>query len=323
MSRILCVCNEFLTPAHRAAIEAAAAETGFSVRFFPDEEAAKAGLQNCEVLYAHSPALVRAAPKSLSWFCCSAAGIDPYCKDDGIFQNPDCLLSNSSGAYGVAISEHILMVTLMLLRRYPEYNTFVREHRWQRNLPIRSILGSRITVLGTGDLGTSFAVRARALGAAQIVGINRSGRSSSDCYDRVLPSDRLDEVLGETEILVLALPATPETDGILSRERIVLLPRAAIVVNVGRGSAIDQEALAEALNADRLFGAALDVVVPEPLPPEHPLWNTKHLLLTPHCSGDMALGWTCDRNVEMFCDDLRRYTAGQPLRYLADRRRGY
>ena len=138
-----------------------------------------------------------------------------------------------------------------------------------------------------------------------------------------LPQEQLDLVLPETEILVMALPSVADTVGILSRERIALLPRDAIVVNVGRGTAIDQEALMEALNAGRIAGAALDVVVPEPLPREHPLWSTRNLLLTPHISGNMSLGYTCDINVDMFCRDLENYAAGRPLEHRVDRKRGY
>ena len=134
----------------------------------------------------------------------------------------------------------------------------------------------------------------------------------------MLPQEQLDQVLPETEILVMALPSVADTVGILSRERIALLPRDAIVVNVGRGTAIDQEALMEALNAGRIAGAALDVVVPEPLPREHPLWSTRNLL-----SGNMSLGYTCDINVDMFCRDLENYAAGRPLEHRVDRKRGY
>ena len=135
--------------------------------------------------------------------------------------------------------------------------------------------------------------------------------------------DELNSVLPKTEILVMALPGTKETAHILSRERIALLPRDAYVVNVGRGTAIDQEALMEALNADRLAGAALDVCVPEPLPKDHPLWDTKNLLLTPHISGNMSLGITRDLDVELFCEDLRNYAAGRKLKRLVDRAVGY
>ena len=323
MSRDICVYLEFLTPAHKAQIEKAARETGFSVHFFDLDqfEEARACLQHCEVLYAHDLALLKAAPASLQWYCCSFAGVDIYCKDPSVFANPQCLLTNSSG-YGVTIAEHVVMVTLMLLRRMPEYEAVVRRHSWSRQLPIRSIRDNEFTILGTGNIGTNVAQRLRGMGAAKITGLSRSGRPSAD-FDRVLPISRLDEVLPETKILVMALPSTPETENILSRQRIALLPPDAYVINVGRGSALDQDALTEALNSDRLAGAALDVMVPEPLPPDHPMWNARSLILTPHVSGNMTLGYTCDVNVDMFCQDLANYAAGRPLVNLVDRTLGY
>lgn len=323
MSRDICVYLEFLTPVHKAQIEKAARETGFSVHFFDLDqfEEARACLQHCEVLYAHDLALLKAAPASLQWYCCSFAGVDIYCKDPSVFANPQCLLTNSSG-YGVTIAEHVVMVTLMLLRRMPEYEAVVRRHSWSRQLPIRSIRDNEFTILGTGNIGTNVAQRLRGMGAAKITGLSRSGRPSAD-FDRVLPISRLDEVLPETKILVMALPSTPETENILSRERIALLPPEAYVINVGRGTALDQDALTEALNSRRLAGAALDVMVPEPLPPDHPLWNARNLILTPHVSGNMTLGYTCDVNVEMFCRDLANYAAGRPLVNLVDRTLGY
>ena len=323
MSRDICIYQEFLTDAHKAQIEAAARETGFVPHYFTLDqfEEARACLQHCEVLYAHDLALLKAAPASLQWYCCSFAGVDIYCKDPSVFANPQCLLTNSSG-YGVTIAEHVVMVTLMLLRRMPEYEAVVRQHSWSRQLPIRSIRDNEFTILGTGNIGTNVAQRLRGMGAAKITGLSRSGRPSAD-FDQVLPIPRLDEVLPETKILVMALPSTPETENILSRERIALLPPEAYVINVGRGTALDQDALTEALNSRRLAGAALDVMVPEPLPPDHPLWNARNLILTPHVSGNMTLGYTCDVNVEMFCRDLANYAAGRPLVNLVDRTLGY
>lgn len=323
MSRDICIYLEFLTDAHRAQIEKAAGAAGFVPHFFTLDqfEEARACVQHCEVLYAHSIDLLRAAPATLKWYCCSFAGVDPYCKDPSIFANPDCLLTNSNG-YGVTIAEHVVMVTLMLLRRMPEYEEVVRSHSWSNQLPIRSIRDNEFTILGTGNIGVNVAERLRGMGAARIVGLSRSGRPHP-AFDEVRPIADLDKTLPEVKILVMALPGTAETVGILSRERLALLPADAYVVNVGRGTAIDQEALREALNAGKLAGAALDVMDPEPLPKDHPLWETKNLILTPHVSGNMTLGYTCDINVKMFCDDLANYAAGRTLNGLVDRTRGY
>ena len=268
MNRNICIYQEFLTEAHKDR------RTGFTPHFFNLDqfEEAKDCLQHCEVLYAHSADLLRAAPATLKWYCCSFAGVDLYCKDPGLFANPDCLLTNSN-VYGVTIAEHVVMVTLML-------------------------------------------------GAAKIVGLSRSGKPHP-AFDEVYPISALDDVLPRTKILVMALPSTPETVHILNRERIALLPADACVINVGRGTALDQKALAEALNSGKLAGAALDVMDPEPLPQDDPLWDARNIILTPHVSGNMTLGYTCDENVARFCADLENYAAGRPLAGLVDRNRGY
>ena len=325
MSRDICIFQSFLTPAHKAQITAAAEAAVMTPYFFTKDQfnAARDCVQHCEVLYAASPDLLRTAPATLKWYCASSAGVDAYCRDESLFANPNCLLSNSN-AYGVTIAEHTIMVTLMLLRQMPTVQEWMHRHDWSdEKPPMRSVCGSRITVLGTGDIGTSFARRVKAMGAKTVVGVSRSGRHVDDAYDAMYTTAQLDQVLPETEILAMALPGTAETEGILSRSRIALLPKEAVVVNVGRGTAIDQDALMEALNAGRLAGAALDVVRPEPLPPEHPLWNTKNLLLTPHLSGFMSLGITRDTAVALFCEDFENYIAGRPLKRLVDRRKGY
>lgn len=320
MSRIICVVNEFITDAHRRQIDAAAEKHGFSVRYYQTKADASGHLADCEVLFGHWRSLLKEAPM-LKWYCCSYAGVDPY---QPPFRFPESvLLTNSSGAYGVTISEHIMMVTLMLQRRMLDYAQIVRDRGWTNDLPVRSIQGSRLTLLGTGDIGTTFAQRAKTLCPASVTGVNRSGRVPDPVYDRVMPMAELDRVLPETDILVMSLPSTPETVGILSRERLALLPESAILVNVGRGSAIDQDALMDELNAGRLAGAALDVMTPEPLPADHPLWTTKNLLITPHVAGNMTLGYTCNKTVSMFCDDLENYAEGRPLKHLVDLKRGY
>ena len=323
MSRNICIYQEFLTDAHKAQIQKTAEEAGFVPHFFTLDqfEEAKACVQDCEILYAHSPKLLRAAPATLKWYCCSFAGVDPYCKDPTIFANPDCVLTNSN-VYGVTIAEHVVMVTLMLLRRMPEYEEIVRNRSWSNQLPIRSIRDNEFTILGTGNIGVNVAERVRGMGAAKIIGLSRSGKPHP-AFDEVHPIADLDKVLPDTKILVMALPGTAETIHILNRARIALLPKDACVINVGRGTAVEQEPLIEALNSGRIAGAALDVMDPEPLPKDHPLWSAKNLILTPHVSGNMTLGYTCDTNVAMFCEDLKNYAAGKPLNGFVDRVKGY
>lgn len=319
--RKLAVCVTFMNEKYRRQIDAAAEAAGFMVHYYDTQAALTPHIGDYEVLFGHPvPALLRQASQ-LKWLCSDYAGVEKYL-DDAVWPRPDCLLSNASGAYGPTISEHILMVLLMLLRRMPEYQADLCQRQWTFHTPIRSIIGSHVVMLGTGDIGSHTARRLKALGAS-VTGVCRSGRSKEPAFDRVVPIQELDSVLPSADALVMALPSTPETEGVLSRERIALLPERVYVVNVGRGSAIDQNALVEALMQRKLAGAALDVMTPEPLPADDPLWDCPNTIITPHVSGNMSLGLTCDIDVDMFCADLARYAAGEPLANLVDRTRGY
>ena len=154
MSRNICVWLDDTSPAVqdeiRSNITAAAEKCGFVPYFYTREADAAADLPKFEVMYGHSTDLAMNAP-NLKWMCCSWAGVAPFCQD-GVLSE-DCILTNSAGAYGDTIAEHSIMVLLMLLRRMPEYEEIVSRREWRNRLPIRSILGSRITVLGAGDIG--------------------------------------------------------------------------------------------------------------------------------------------------------------------------
>lgn len=320
----IAVYTGFMTDAYRKKIDQAAAAAGFTADYYDSAqptERLEANLENYEIIYGHIPPALLKGAKNLQWLCSDFAGIEGYL-DESVWPRPGCLLSNSSGAYGPTISEHIVMLALMLLRRMPEYLPALARREWPYYAPIRSVAGSRVVMLGTGDIGSNTARRMKALGAS-VTGVCRSGKAAEPSFDRVVSVRALDSVLPGTDLLVMALPATAETVGILTRERIALLPPTAYVINVGRGAAIDQDALVEALRSRRLAGAALDVMVPEPLPADHPLWECPHTILTPHISGNMSLGLTCDLDVEMFCRDLAHYANREPLEHLVDRTRGY
>ncbi len=323
MGKKLVVACDFLTDWQKERIRLSAMEYDYDLTFFEDEEAAKGSreLRECEVLFSRTCALIPET-KALKWAASSNAGVEPYL-EPGVFPSGETVLTNSAGAYGVTISEHVVMVTLMMLRQMPRYQAYMREKEWHRKLPVRSIYGSTVTVLGTGDIGRNVARRMKALGAASVIGFSRSGKSSEPAFDMVLKSEQMDEYLPTTDILTMSMPNTPETKGLLSRERIGLLPAHAVVVNVGRGTTVDQDALVEALNAGKIAGAALDVMVPEPLDPENPLWSAKNCILTPHVSGDMSLGYTADTTVDLFRENMALYAEGKPLKRVVNRKLGY
>ena len=304
-----------LTPAHRDALRAEAESEGFDVTFYKSPAEAMADAADAEVIFANSPELAGAAPK-LRWLCTPSAGYNQYA-GPGVFASPEAMLSNSSGAYGVTIAEHVIMMTLELMRRQKDYSQVVARREWVRNLPVRSICGSRIVVLGTGDLGQTITRRLRGFDPARIVGVNRSGRNPGNLFDEAQPIAELDVLLPGCDLLVMCLPGAPETRHILDGRRMALLPDGALIINVGRGASIDEEALLPELCSGRLK-AGLDVFETEPLPKDSPVWECPNLLITPHVAGNLTLPYTVDRIVELFLEDFRRYCAGEPLKRRVD-----
>ncbi len=315
------VINNMLEQKHLDQIKSTATSLGYEVFFYTSEAEIPQSNFDTDIIYGFAPSIVKSS-KKLKWLCVPWAGVDSLMAPD-YFANEECLLTNAAGAYGVSIAEHMIVVSLVMMRRLNEFFEETRNGQWLKPRPQRSLKDCRITVLGTGDIGTNFANRARAFEPASIIGVCRSGKSSATVYDKVLPVSELDSVLPETDLLAMSLPSTAETRGILSRERLALLPQDSYVVNVGRGSAIDEDALADALDSGQLAGAALDVFQTEPLPTDHRLWKTKNLLITPHVAGNMTLEHTRNKNVAMFLEDLKNFTDGVPLKYLVDRKLGY
>ena len=321
MKRNLVVVLPVLREEHRAKILSAAEKHGFTAAFFTNDQEALPALVDAEVILGQSDFLARNAP-NLRWLCTPSAGVNQFLPPDA-FAAPDAMLSNSSGAYGVTIAEHIVMVTLELMRRQVEYNEIVNRRAWRRDLPIRSIHGSRITLFGTGDIGREAVLRLRAFCPRCVIGMNRSGRNPGNLFDRIVTENELDGVLPDTDLLILSLPDTKDTRGILNAHRLALLPRDAFLVNVGRGSAIDQQALEALLRDGHFSGAALDVFEREPLPAESSLWECPRLLITPHVAGNMTLDYTVEKIISQFLEDFERYCSGLPPIHLVDRSIGY
>lgn len=316
------VANPNIEDHHIDQINHIAEKYGALVEYYKNNKEALPHIEDAEIIYGFGPELVENAP-NLKWFCSAAAGIDTLVKTK-VFEGRDIKLTNSSGSYGLSISEHIIMVSLMLMRRIPEYFDLIANRQWKNSLPIKSLAGSKIVVLGTGNIGQVFAKRVRGFEPHSVIGVSRTG-AHVDGFDKVVEVSQLDDVISDIDLLVMCLPGTPETENILSKERIDKLSPRTYVINIGRGSAIDEEALIAALMEDRIAGAGLDVFRTEPLPQEDPLWAVPHdkLIITPHISGQETLAWTRDNNFNMFCEDLENYFEGRPLKHVADIKLGY
>ncbi len=315
------VINRALKSEHKDKIRKAADKIGADVFFAEEEKDIPLEFADAEIIYGHGMENAR-TNKYLKWLCVPSAGVDHLMKP-GCFANEDCILTNSSGVYGVTIAEHMIAVSLMMMRSLTETYEETLRGEWGSPRPQKSLKDARITVLGTGDIGKEFAKRAKAFEPRSITGVSRSGISDETSFDQMLKISDLDKILPETDLLAMSLPDTPETRNVLSAERLALLPEGSYVVNVGRGSAVDETALAVFLETGHLAGAALDVFHTEPLPVDSPLWMTKNLLITPHVAGNLTLDHTLNKNVDMFIEDLENYAQGLPLKHTVDRNKGY
>lgn len=247
----------------------------------------------------------------LRWFQTMWAGTEEY---EGALPE-GVLFTCSSGSNSRSVAEHMLAGLLALCRRLPAYRDSQRAHVWQDEGAMKTLLGGTVLVVGAGHVGSAFAGLCRGLGA-RTVGLKRTVRGSVEGFDEVYAMDRLDDLLPRADVVALALPHTPQTAGLMDKERLALMRGDAILLNAGRGSAVDQEALVQFMRGGKLWGAMLDVTDPEPLPEDSPLWDVPNLLLTPHVAGGMRLEITRRRCVEMAQENLRRYLAGEPLENL-------
>ena len=321
MSKKIVVVNQAFTESMRRKIEDTAKKYAYDVHFYDKNEDAMSDVEDAEIAFGRNADLLKAG-KQLRWFCTQSAGVDSFLKP-GVIQNDDMILTNSSGAYGMALAEHTIMLTLAVLRNLPYYDSLAAKHEWAPNLiPMKGIVGSRVTILGTGDLGTEIAKHVKAFSPSFITGVNRSGKERP-YFDRIVTQDQTDSVLPETDILIMALPGTAETKYFISHERISLLPKDAVIINVGRGNALDPKALEKALKDGVIAGAALDVFEKEPLTEENPLWSCPNLLITPHVAGNMTLAYTVQKTCDQFVEDLIQYCEGKPMSHMVSRKKGY
>lgn len=248
---------------------------------------------------------------SLKWFQTMWAGTEEYAG----FLPEGILFTSSSGSNSRSVAEHMLTGLMAVCRRLPAYLDSQRAHVWKDEGPMKTILGGTVLVLGAGNVGSTFAGLCQGLGA-KTIGLKRTVTGPVAGFDEVRPMDELDALLPQADVVALTLPHSPQTAGLMNTDRIARMKDDAILISAGRGSVLDQDALVRAMTAGKLWGAALDVTDPEPLPDNSPLWDVPNLLLTPHVAGGLRLEITRRKCVEMAQENLRRYLAGEPLKNL-------
>ena len=281
----------------------------------------EAQLAECEILFGNVAPQIINKMTAIKWVHAQTAGADAYLNSKVILAN-DVILTSSTGAFGISIGEYMLTTTLMLLRNMSGYMTQQTERVWKWRDNATNLYGKSITIVGMGDIGSRYAYLCHAMGA-KVTGVVRTKRASKPDYvQNLFTTDNLKQALEDADIIALAMPGTNETAGILSRKILEGLKKGAFILNVGRGSAIDQDALAELLGTGHLSGAALDVTNPEPLPAENPLWSAPNTIITPHVSHggrENIGGFVCDK----FLRYLQDYVNGKPFERVVDRIAGY
>ncbi|OII38817.1 D-2-hydroxyacid dehydrogenase [Plantibacter sp. MMLR14_011] len=263
-------------------------------------------------------ALPQRAP-NLKWIQATSAGIGAFMRRTGLDRS-SIIATTAGGVHAVPLAEFALTGALFVVKGLPYLQRQQREHRFER-YTTRQLAGMRVTVVGVGGMGSNVVRTFDAIGA-RVTAVGRvGGRYELPQGVELSDVDRLDEVLPTTDVLVLCTALTPETENLISADRIAMLPTHAAVVNISRGQVIDEDALIEALRSGRLGGAALDVFREEPLPADSPLWDLDNVLISPHSASTVE-----SENATLtalFIENLARYRAGEPLLNRFDADRGY
>lgn len=291
-----------------------------SISFEPSKTVTMDQVQNADIIIGAPPPEWLKGSKKLRWLQLIYAGADRYAKKDVL--PAGVILTTASGAYGLAISEYMLGVLLELFKNLHLYRDLQLERDWTRLGPAKPIYRSTALIIGAGDIGGEFAARLKALGAYTI-GVRRTDAVKPDYLDELHFGDAIDGLLPRADIVAVSLPATQSTYRIISRERLTRMKRGAVLINVGRGSTVDTEALCDVLESGHLLGAALDVTDPEPLPKEHRLWKIRNAVITPHVSGIANQEETLERIIRIAANNLEAYIHGRKMTNVVDLSAGY
>jgi phosphoglycerate dehydrogenase-like enzyme len=292
----------------------------------PSDEVVQA-IASAEVYFGFGfPRALFLAGKRLKWVHTATAGVGSLLYPEML--SSDLILTNSAGIHAQPIADYVLAGVMHFLRGLDVAQDQQRRCVWSKSFyvsadsPVAEVADSRVLIIGAGGIGAEVARRFTAVGAT-CVGVRRRPELGAPAgFARVVGHAAIDAELESANVVVVAAPMTAITRGVLTAERLDLLPPDAIVVNVSRGGLIDEEALAARLAGGRLRGAVLDVFQNEPLAPSSPLWQLRSVLITPHISSvSPAHFWP--RQIAVFVDNWHRYVRGEKLRNQVDKQVGY
>ncbi|HTU47787.1 MAG TPA: D-2-hydroxyacid dehydrogenase [Bryobacteraceae bacterium] len=258
---------------------------------------------------------------NVKWVHSLAAGVDKLLIPE-LIDSP-VPVTNARGVFKRPLAEFAILGMLYFYKQVRRLVNNQCAHRWDE-LVVDWLPGKVMGVVGYGEIGRECASLAKALGVKVYATRRKPEMSKGDpLLDRIFPVTGLREMLGEVDVLLAAAPLTPETRHMLGEAEFGAMKPSAIVINVGRGPVIDEQALIRALREKRLTGAALDVFETEPLSPDHPFWEMENVLISPHCTDRTRDPDWLDLTMQCFIDNFWRYTKGQPLENVVDKRAGY
>ena len=262
---------------------------------------------------------IKQAAPQLKWVQLTSAGADRLLNSG--FIEDGLTITTVSGLHATPIGEYILTVMLMWSKGAPQSIRSQLKHEWTRFAP-RELHGKTVGIVGIGHIGAEAGRLAKAFGCRVIATKRSATKESSEPYaDLILPPQQLPRLLAESDFVVICVPLTRETRGLIGEPELRAMKPSAVIVNIARGPVIVEQPLLQALREGWIAGAALDVFDQEPLPAEHPLWDMENVILTPHISGGTEI--YNERAVAIFGANLRRYLAGKPLQNVVDPARGY
>lgn len=318
MKHALCLIP--VTESQKKLLQAAAPAYTFTFKISADKTLTSEELERAEIIIGNtSPKLISKA-KNLKWLQLFSAGADSFIQPGVLSANT--ILTNATGAYGIAVSEHMAAQLLELIKNLHLYRDNQAAANWQDAGMVRSVRSCTVLVLGLGNIGNAFARIMKGFGA-KVVGVKRRLTGKSDYLDELHLSEKLDELLPQVDVVAMCLPSTPETVNIMSAERIARMKPGSFIINAGRGNAVDQEAVCAALESGQLAGFGTDVTNPEPLPAEHPLWRMPNAVISPHVSGNFHIPEIAETVFNISLENLQRFQSGQELINLVDRSTGY
>ncbi|MBC7732180.1 MAG: D-2-hydroxyacid dehydrogenase [Bacteriovorax sp.] len=308
--------SDELTQAWAEAVAKAA--PGLEVMIAPDRAAALKWLPQAAAAYGKLDPGLLACARKLQWLQAPQAAPDAGYFFPELVAHP-VQVTNFRGIYNDHVAIHAVAMLLALSRNLHTYMRQQPAGDWSRHLADSDILHlpeSTVLVVGVGGIGTEVARQVRVFGA-RVIGVDPRRTDCPEGMDSLHGPAELDSLLGQADAVVLTLPHTPESEGMIDGRRLALMRPHAFLINIGRGATVRLDALAEALRQRRLGGAALDVFELEPLPPAHPLWREPRALLTPHVA--VVGPYIPQRRLDVLCDNARRFETGLPLCNVVDK----